>query len=151
MDTESFQSIGQIIQLSVAPVFLLMALGSFIGVATTRLGRVVDRARFLEIQIKEDEKDEDRKLHVRELAFLDRRIWSINLSVMFGTFAALMVCAVVIVLFVSALLSFDASFWLAILFILAMGLLVTAFGFFMVEILTASRSVRVRSELLKSE
>ena len=39
--------ITHVIQASIAPVFLLTALSGTLGVLTTRLGRVVDRARVL--------------------------------------------------------------------------------------------------------
>lgn len=39
--------IARTIQLAVAPVFLLTALGTLLNVLTNRLARVVDRARFL--------------------------------------------------------------------------------------------------------
>ncbi len=41
------ESIAHTIQLSIAPVFLLTALGTFMAVLSTRLGRIVDRARIL--------------------------------------------------------------------------------------------------------
>ena len=39
--------IGQAIQLALTPVFVLAAIGTIIAVLSTRLGRVVDRARTL--------------------------------------------------------------------------------------------------------
>ena len=40
-------TVARVIQLSVAPVFLLTAVSTILGVLGTRLGRVVDRARGL--------------------------------------------------------------------------------------------------------
>jgi hypothetical protein len=40
--------IAKTIQLSVAPVFLLTAIGTTLAVLTSRLNRIVDRARVLE-------------------------------------------------------------------------------------------------------
>ena len=48
MSPESPGSIDQVIQLAVAPVFLLTGIGAFIGVFAGRLGRIVDRRRSLE-------------------------------------------------------------------------------------------------------
>ena len=48
MNLESpLTTVAHTIQLSVAPVFLLTALGTFLAVLSTRLGRIVDRARVL--------------------------------------------------------------------------------------------------------
>ncbi|MBX9812193.1 MAG: DUF2721 domain-containing protein [Burkholderiales bacterium] len=42
--------IAHVIQLAVAPVFLLTGVGALLSVMTNRLGRVIDRARVLEAQ-----------------------------------------------------------------------------------------------------
>ena len=44
-------SIANVIQLAIAPVFMLTAIGSFLGVIINRLARAVDRARELEHDI----------------------------------------------------------------------------------------------------
>ncbi|HSQ63867.1 MAG TPA: DUF2721 domain-containing protein [Polyangiaceae bacterium] len=41
------EDVSHVIQLSIAPVFLLTAVGTFINVLSTRLARIVDRARVL--------------------------------------------------------------------------------------------------------
>ncbi len=41
-------AISHVIQLSVAPVFLLTGIGALLGVVTNRLSRIVDRARTVE-------------------------------------------------------------------------------------------------------
>jgi hypothetical protein len=47
--------IARAIQLAVAPVFLLSGVGVTLGVLATRLGRIIDRARFLEGRAKDPE------------------------------------------------------------------------------------------------
>ena len=44
--------IAHVIQLSVAPVFLLSGIGAMLAVMTNRLGRIIDRARTLEAQLE---------------------------------------------------------------------------------------------------
>ena len=46
--TPELRTLAQIIQLAVAPVFLLAGLGAFLNVCAGRLARIVDRARRLE-------------------------------------------------------------------------------------------------------
>ena len=43
------ETIAHVIQLAVAPVFLLTGIGGMLSVMTNRLGRIVDRARALEV------------------------------------------------------------------------------------------------------
>jgi len=44
----SASAIGQIIQLAIAPVFLLAGIGAFLNVSAGRLSRIVDRSRSIE-------------------------------------------------------------------------------------------------------
>ena len=49
MAAADLDQISHVIQLSVAPVFLLTGIGALLGVTTTRLSRIVDRARTIEV------------------------------------------------------------------------------------------------------
>ena len=51
----SVTDIGGSIQFAIAPIFLLVGTGSVLNVVTTRLGRVIDRARILETLIEQGE------------------------------------------------------------------------------------------------
>jgi len=49
METESaISAVSHAIQLSVAPLFLLTAIGAMFAVLTTRLSRIVDRGRSID-------------------------------------------------------------------------------------------------------
>jgi len=78
-------TISEAIQLAVAPVFLLTGIGAILSVLTTRLGRVVDRARLVERRIPQVSSDDYRDLLRSETRVLWRRIgiinWAIRLSV----------------------------------------------------------------------
>jgi len=45
---ERIAAIAHVIQLSIAPVFLISGVATFLSVLTNRLARIVDRARVLE-------------------------------------------------------------------------------------------------------
>ncbi|MGZ8348235.1 MAG: DUF2721 domain-containing protein, partial [Allosphingosinicella sp.] len=68
LPTPSFEltQLAQIIQLAVAPVFLLAGLGAFLNVCAGRLARIVDRARGLEPRILGSRGDEHDRL-IREV------------------------------------------------------------------------------------
>ena len=113
---------------------------------TQRLGRVVDRARYLEDRI--DGNPGALALHQNELASLSKRMsyaqWSIN----FCAAAALMVAVDVALLFLAGLADYDASLPAAILFMLAMLGIIGGLGAFLAEISVATRTLRVKAELL---
>jgi hypothetical protein len=135
------QDITHTIQLAVAPVFLLTALGTTLGVLTTRLGRVVDRARRLEGRL-EGEVGELRPALVDELRRLAYRARLIHWALTAGTSAAIMVCLLIAVAFIGYLFGADFGVAVAILFILAVSAFVLALLFFLREIFLAIATLR---------
>ena len=101
-DTNALTDITHTIQLAVAPVFLLSALGTMLSVLTNRLGRIIDRARVLEgrLQGLADAEREHAKL---ELANLSRRAHMIHRALTSGVGAALSICLLIITAFVGYL------------------------------------------------
>jgi hypothetical protein len=141
-------AVAHVIQLAVAPVFLLSGIGAMLSVMTSRLGRVVDRARVLNERIVQSGK-EPSSMVVAELNALSRRARLISHSITLCTITALLICVVIGVLFLSAFLNlgkFDTATVVAILFITAM--LAFFFGLltFLREILLATATVRVGLE-----
>ncbi len=140
--------IVHIIQLAVAPVFLIAGIGALLNVMTQRLARVIDRGRALEDQIAAEEEGEPRRRHVDELLALDRRMRRINYAISLSTLAALLVCAVIMMLFASELMGMEISRPIAMLFIGAMGALIAALVLFLMEISIAIKTIRVNKDLL---
>ena len=143
MPTESHAiDIARVIQLSVAPVFLLTALGTMLSVLSGRLARIVDRARSLVDRAKKLT-PEDRGAIEEELRILLCRRRLVNLAITSGTTAALLVCLLIAAAFVGYLAHADLSAFLAVLFIAAMAAFVAALLFFLREILIAVAMIRL--------
>lgn len=140
--------LAQTIQLAIAPVFLLTAIGAFLSAITTRLGRVVDRARLLEAAILAEGAETNARA-LEELSSLDRRIVLANRAVALSVASALTVCALITVLFVSAVSPLHPDRLVPALFILALLLLTASLTAFSLEIRISIRTVRVRSELIR--
>ena len=70
-------TIAQTIQLSLAPVFMLAAIGQILNVLAGRLARVIDRARVLEERVIA-ESGRDQQRDIWELKLLDERMSIIN-------------------------------------------------------------------------
>ncbi|HRF74204.1 MAG TPA: DUF2721 domain-containing protein [Accumulibacter sp.] len=128
--------ISRVIQLAVAPVFLLTAIATLINAMNTRLGRIVDRRRVVQTRLKEDEQPEA----LAELAHLARRTRLVYYSIFCAVFAALLVCLVVAGAFLGALVAVNLSQMVASLFIAAMLAIIAALGLFLREIYLAVRA-----------
>ena len=134
--------VAHVIQLSVAPVFLLTAIGTILGVLSGRLARIVDRARVL-MGVIGAAAPEKRPAAEAELAILVRRRHLVNLAITSGTTTALLVCVLIATAFVGFLADADFSIALAVLFIGAMAAFVIALLLFLREILIAVGSLRL--------
>ncbi len=135
-------TIAHVIQLSVAPVFLLSGIGAMLAVMTSRLSRVVDRARLIELQLEAAVAGNQAALR-GELAPLSRRAKFIGRAITLCTATALLICAVIAILFSSAFLGFDASIPVALLFIAAMAAFFLGLLCFLREVLLATASLRI--------
>lgn len=140
-------AIAEIIQISVTPVFLLVATGGLLNVFTGRLARVVDRSRVLIDQWGETEGDEHVRL-VAELRVVDRRMDIINNSIAAAVACGIVVCLLVALLFAQAFVGFNLGAAAAWVFALAMLLLLASLVMFLVEVRLATRTIHVPLELL---
>lgn len=134
--------IARVIQLAVAPVFLLTAIGTILSVLSGRLARIVDRARVL-VDRAEALPEERRAAFHDELQTLLRRRQLVNIAITAGTTAALFVCVLIASAFVGYLVGADLSVFLAVLFIAAMSAFVAALLLFLREIVIAVGTLRL--------
>lgn len=126
--------IAHVIQLSVAPVFLLTAISTLIGAMNTRLGRIVDRRR---VVTERQGSGESPVANNEELLLLAKRRHLIYLAILFAVIAALLVCLVVAGAFLGALVAVDLARLVAGFFILAMGSMIAALTLLLREIYLA--------------
>lgn len=131
--------ITRVIQLAVAPVFLLTAIATMINALNTRLGRIVDRRRVVQ-----------ERLHTRapgeveaaewEIRMLVRRSRLVYYAIFCAVLSALLVCLVVAGAFLGALLGVDLARSVAALFIAAMLAMIAGLGLFLREVYLAVRA-----------
>jgi hypothetical protein len=143
-------TVAQVIQLAVAPVFLLAGVGAFLNVCASRLARIVDRARSIEPRLLAARGREHDRLQ-DELRVLDGRIGIVNWAIFSSVLSAVLICAVVVLLFAAGLTGAHFATAIALLFIASMIAIGAGFFIFLVETRIASRSVRIRNEILDHE
>ena len=134
--------VAHVIQLAVAPVFLLTGVGAILSVLVNRLGRVVDRFRALEHNLPELS-DTARPSVQDEMRNLARRARMIHWAIGLCTGCALLVCIVIATLFVGSITQIEMPAVIATLFILAMLTLVAGLLCFLREIALATGSIHV--------
>ncbi|WP_294120220.1 DUF2721 domain-containing protein [Sphingomonas sp.] len=145
--TPGLTQLAQIIQLAVAPVFLLAGLGAFLNVCAGRLARIVDRIRKLEPRIL-DSRGEEHERMLREVRLLDRRSRIVSSAIFTTVLAALLISAVVILLFLAFLTGYRFGTAIALLFIAAMACTGLGFAIFLHETRLGIRAIQVRAHIL---
>ncbi|HEU4529822.1 MAG TPA: DUF2721 domain-containing protein [Steroidobacteraceae bacterium] len=135
--------IAQNIQLAVAPVFLLSAVGILLTVLTNRLARVIDRARKLEDMAPAVASGPDLRERQEQLRVLARRARMLNRAITASVVCALLVAFVVVAIFVNEFVGFDMSATIAVLFILAMLTFIAGLLLFLREVFLAIGALRL--------
>jgi hypothetical protein len=132
--------ITRVIQLAVAPVFLLTAIATLITGLNNRLARIVDRRRVVQEKLKHLTTLEAEEANL-EIHMLLRRMRLIYFSILYAVVGALMICLVIAGAFFAALLAVNFTKMIAIFFILAMAAMVACLSMFLREVFFAVNTV----------
>jgi len=133
--------VAHAMQLALGPVFLLNGVGVMLAMMTTRLARIVDRARGLEMRLPVAGEDELREIN-RVFAVTSHRARLMNRAITLATVAALLVAATVALLFAAAFVTFPTGPTIAVLFVICMAALVGSLWCFLVEVRVATEALR---------
>ena len=133
--------IAGVIQLAVAPVFLLTAIGTVIAALNVRLGRAVDRRRDLEGRLPAMPADELPSA-TQELQVIGRRIRFVYLAILSAVTSTLFVCLLIAGAFLGAFIQADLSYTIGAMFVFAMLALIACLLLFLREIFLAVSTPR---------
>ena len=125
----NFDEIGTVIQMAVAPAFLLTGLGAILTVMSHRLARIVDRFRVL----KEGTNKKTSEIYNELNSLLLRSKWT-YWAIALTTASALFICLLIAMIFISTEVTFELDQYLTILFIVAMSSLVMGLLCFLREV-----------------
>ena len=142
--------IAHLIQVALTPIFLISAIGVTLNVLTSRLARIVDRARSMENELyaadyRADYRPQGRNLYTA-LRALARRARYVNAAITLITVSALFIALVVVMLFVNAFLRWDLSAFIACMFIVSMLTLAAALLAFLIEVRIATNTLQIGIE-----
>jgi CBS domain containing-hemolysin-like protein len=147
-------NITHYIQLAVAPVFLIAGVAGLLNVLTGRLARVMDKLdkidSFIQKQLDVNASYKLSPETAQRREFLVLRMQNTNWAIFLCTSAGLMVALVIMTVFLGAIFSFDAGYFISTFFVLAMFCLVIALILFLKEIYYTSSSIRNKKRDIKS-
>ncbi len=133
--TASTPGVMAMLQFSLAPAFLLVAIGSIMNVMMARLTWIANRIERLEARAEERDEDPCSDEH----SWLSRRRLIAQRAVMFSTGAAALISVLIALLFVSAYIELRIGTLIAAMWVVTMMLLITGLGFFFAETRLAAK------------
>lgn len=151
MNGAPINAIAEVIQLAVAPVFLLAGIAGFLSVLSHRLSRVVDRTRLVKRFVHEINSKEHKEMLSREADSLKKRTKIINFAIRLLVSSALAICLVIMCLFIRDFTLFNLEVLIAVLFVLAMLLIIFSLLLLIVEVTINTRNMHYDVEHLLVE
>lgn len=143
-------TVSSLIQLSVAPVFLLAGVAGLLNVFIGRLTRIIDKLEALDDFVHTRELKEKSYHHsevvTKKRENLIKRLENINLSILFATATGIMVALVIISVFSSSLMAYNAESLISLFFVLAMVFITIALVLFLREIYFTISYIRLKRE-----
>jgi uncharacterized membrane protein len=131
--------ITHVIQLALAPAFLLTGVASILNVITGRLSRIIDRGR----KLAEEPQQVNSLLYEIEYGNLEKRRHLASTAITASTFSALLVCLVIFVLFVKVILGLEINWVVSGLFAASTLSLLVGLTYFLREVHIATKTVRI--------
>ena len=120
MAVSDIDHLGSVISHATAPAFMLGAVAAFLSILIQRMERLSDRIRALRADNSSGANPKEALLQT-----LDRRVMLLGRAIYFGVLSALVTSALLIAAFASALLGIGHGTIVAIMFVVALGLLMT--------------------------
>jgi hypothetical protein len=145
---ESLPVVAHTIQLSLTPVFLLVAIGNILNLLSTRLSRIVDRSRYLQERHGSTVGGEH-DIVVLELRAVDRRFALTSRAIRLLVLAGLAIGMTVATLFVQEMAGHPLYHLAAVLFLIAVGLLMGGLALFLAETKVAGDALRIPRDYLE--
>jgi hypothetical protein len=148
MPTTPLNEIVPVLQVAIGPVILISGVGLLLLTMTNRLGRAIDRARLLKAELSQ-RTGEDRAQALAQVDILSRRARVVRLSIILATLSALLASALIITLFVTALLHWEQGFFIGLIFIACMTALLASLVAFICDINLSLHALKLELKGIK--
>jgi hypothetical protein len=141
------QTVVQLIQIALTPVFLIVGIGTMLNVVTGRVARIIDRLRWFEehFEMTVEKLSPREKREVRSLA---RRLKLANWAINFLTAAAVVVCSTIIVILLSGKANANLDNVILVLFFSAIAFITGGLIAFLLEVSVATATLKPQSNML---
>jgi hypothetical protein len=129
----NFTELIPTLEVAIGPVILISGVGSLLVSMTNRFGRVIDLSRQIAHDLRNNAGHEQRRLKC-QLEILVRRSRLLRLAITLAIVSVLLACALIIIMFITALLRSDFGIPITLLFIACMGSLIAAVAILLMDV-----------------
>jgi len=129
----SLDQIVPVLQLSTGPVILISGIGLILLFMTNRLGRIIDRARYL-TDVPYKGAAHESCQYQAQLQVLTRRARLISRAIMCTSISLFIAAVLIITLFLAVLLKLEAALFIVFLFSACMTTLIIGLIFFLIDV-----------------
>ena len=150
MPPTAIEKIIPMLQVAIGPVILISGVGLLLLTMTNRLGRAIDRARLLKSELSK-RTDEDREQALAQVNIIYRRARVIRLSITLAAMSVLLASALIITLFLTALLHLELGFFVVSLFIACMASLFASLVAFIRDINLSLHALKLELKSVKPD
>lgn len=138
---QNVQNLIQLLQTAISPVVLISGVGLILLTLTNRIGRVIDRSRFLVQEIEAGKDERKKRVQIRILyrrsQILRAAITCISLTILFASI-------MILELFIGYFRGYDISFTFILFFILAIVSLISGILFFLLDITITLKALKLQ-------
>ncbi len=129
----TLEELVPVLQVSIGPVILISGIGLLLLSMTNRLGRVVDRSRFLRRELRTVPEPDHPRIHF-QLTVLAGRATLLKRAITFASISVLFAAILIIVLFVFALLGKENAPSIVFIFAACILSLITSIVYFIIDV-----------------
>jgi Protein of unknown function (DUF2721) len=150
MPPTSLEQLIPELQEAIGPVILISGVGLLLLTMTNRLGRAIDRARLLKRELAE-RTGHEREQALAQVAIIYRRARMIRVSILLAAISVLLVAALIITLFLTALLQWQQAMPASVLFIGSMTSLFASIIAFIWDINLSLHALQLELETVETK
>lgn len=145
MTPPSLHQLIPILQLSIGPVILISGIGLLLLSMTNRFGRTIDRARALQSARRTANEETIGRIEA-QIEVIVRRARLLRLAILWASVSVLLAAILIIVLFISALMSVDVAWALALIFSGCLAAVIGSLIFFILDLNASLHALRLELE-----
>jgi CBS domain containing-hemolysin-like protein len=131
-----------VLQIAIAPVILISGVGLLLLSLTNRFGRAVDRTRQIHREMRKAA-TADRPRLAYQVEVIYRRARLIQVSIVMGALSALFAAILILALFLAALLKWESSVVISLIFICCLVSLVVSLITFIMDIRLSLKALKL--------